>query len=94
MGGGLPLQHEVALGKALEHPGEAAVHGQVVNDFRIAEAMRLLAETDRPVTTIQFEAGFLTKSNFNREFRRVTGTSPSAYRKGLNAAEGRPPGSA
>ncbi|WP_343714564.1 AraC family transcriptional regulator [Inquilinus sp.] len=51
-----------------------------VNDRRIAEACRLLAETDQPVTTIMFEAGFQTKSNFNREFRRVTGTSPTAWR--------------
>jgi AraC-like DNA-binding protein len=26
------------------------------------------------------EAGFSTKSNFNREFRRVTGTSPAQWR--------------
>jgi AraC-like DNA-binding protein len=53
---------------------------QFINRFRIAEACRLLAETDRSVTEIMFDAGFLTKSNFNREFRRVTGTSPSAWR--------------
>ncbi len=61
------------------------IHGrnvsQVVNDYRVAEAKRLLQDTNAPVTTIQFEAGFQTKSNFNREFRRVTGTSPSEYRK-------------
>ncbi|MBB5533605.1 AraC-like DNA-binding protein [Rhizobium giardinii] len=32
------------------------------------------------MTEIMFEAGFSTKSNFNREFRRVTGVSPSHYR--------------
>jgi AraC-like DNA-binding protein len=53
---------------------------QYVNEHRIADACRLLRETDLPVTQILFESGFLTKSNFNREFRRVTGTSPSAWR--------------
>lgn len=52
-----------------------------VNDLRIHEAQRLLRETDLPVTRVMVEAGFLTKSNFNREFRRAAGTSPSAWRR-------------
>ncbi len=54
---------------------------QVVNEYRIEEAKRLLALSDLPVTTIIFEAGFQTKSNFNREFLRVVGMSPSDYRR-------------
>lgn len=61
------------------------VHGisvsHYVNNHRIAEARRLLADTDFPVTRILFEAGFMTKSNFNREFLRVTGASPSDWRR-------------
>lgn len=63
------------------------VHGrnvsQVVNEYRVEEARRLLAETAAPVTEIMFEAGFQTKSNFNREFLRVTGQSPSDYRRSV-----------
>lgn len=63
------------------------VHGrnvsQVVNEYRVEEARRLLAETAAPVTEILFEAGFQTKSNFNREFLRVTGQSPSDYRRSV-----------
>ena len=55
---------------------------QYVNEFRIGDACRRLAETDEPITQIMFEAGFHTKSNFNREFLRVTGKSPSAWRSG------------
>lgn len=58
---------------------------QYINDFRIAEACRLLRETDFPVTTAMLESGFQTKSNFNREFRRVTSQSPATWR-----AENRP----
>lgn len=53
---------------------------QYINDFRIHEACRLLQHTDISVTSAMFEAGFQTKSNFNREFRRVTSLSPAAWR--------------
>ncbi len=53
---------------------------QYVNEFRIAEACTLLAETEKPVTEIMFDVGFQTKSNFNREFRRVTDTTPLEWR--------------
>lgn len=54
---------------------------QFVNDFRIAEACRLLVETEKPVTEVILESGFQTKSNFNREFRRVTGMTPVQWRQ-------------
>lgn len=54
---------------------------QYVNDYRIAEACSLLAETAKPVTEIMFDVGFLTKSNFNREFRRVTDRTPLSWRQ-------------
>jgi AraC-like DNA-binding protein len=64
------------------------VHGMsvshYVNNHRIAEACHLLADTDMPITRILFEAGFITKSNFNREFLRVTGASPSDWRRRLS----------
>lgn len=54
---------------------------QYVNDHRIAEACGLLVETEKPVTQIMFEVGFQTKSNFNREFRRVTDMTPLEWRE-------------
>ncbi len=59
---------------------------QYVNDYRVKEACRLLAGTDEPITRIMFDAGFQTKSNFNREFLRVTGTSPKAWRARTSSA--------
>jgi AraC-like DNA-binding protein len=53
---------------------------QYVNGFRIAEACELLEETRKPVTEIMFDVGFQTKSNFNREFRRVVGVTPMDWR--------------
>ncbi len=61
------------------------VHGlsvsHFVNGYRVREACRLLETTDLPVTRVMLEAGFLTKSNFNREFQRLAGASPSAWRQ-------------
>lgn len=54
---------------------------QYVNQLRIREACRLLEETEQSVTAIMLSAGFQTKSNFNREFRRVTGMSPVDWRE-------------
>jgi AraC-like DNA-binding protein len=61
-----------------------AAHGcnvsQVVNRYRVAHAQLLLRETGTSVTEVMQESGFQTKSNFNREFRRLVGMSPSDFR--------------
>jgi len=54
---------------------------QFVNTFRISEACDLLSDTKKSVTEIMFDVGFQTKSNFNREFRRITDTTPLEWRK-------------
>ena len=54
---------------------------QYVNTFRIIEACERLKQTDAPITEIIYDVGFTTKSNFNREFQRIVGVSPSAWRR-------------
>ncbi len=54
---------------------------QEINRWRIREAQTLLEQTDRAVTAIMFDCGFQTKSNFNATFRRLTGLSPSDWRR-------------
>jgi AraC-like DNA-binding protein len=54
---------------------------QYVNGLRIKEACRLLTETVSSVTSIIYDSGFQTKSNFNREFLRQTGKTPRQWRK-------------
>ncbi|KIN61937.1 Transcriptional regulator, AraC family [Sulfitobacter noctilucicola] len=53
---------------------------QYVNGFRLNHAARLLRETDASVSKVMTQAGFLTRSNFYREFQRVYGQSPAGYR--------------
>ncbi|MEJ2765788.1 AraC family transcriptional regulator [Photobacterium sp. MCCC 1A19761] len=54
---------------------------QLINQYRIEKARQLLKETDFSITEIYGMAGFNTKSNFNREFSRITAMTPSAYRR-------------
>ena len=56
---------------------------QFVDNRRIAEACRLLEATEKPLMDVMYDCGFSTKSNFNREFRRVTGQSPGQFRAAL-----------
>lgn len=65
------------------------VHGENVsrhvNGYRIRHACKLLAD-GHSVTAAMLASGFNTKSNFNREFLRVTGETPSAFRTRLSAS--------
>lgn len=47
---------------------------------RLRRAAVRLRRSDEPISTIAFDAGFNDLSTFNRRFRRVMGSSPSAYR--------------
>ncbi len=55
-----------------------------VNQLRVEEVKRLLcdpASSQKPILELAFEAGFSSKSTFNSIFKRVTGQSPSVYRR-------------
>ncbi|WP_171750834.1 MULTISPECIES: AraC family transcriptional regulator [Vibrio] len=53
---------------------------KVINAYRIEHAKTLLKQTDEAITDIYLSSGFQTKSNFNREFSRITGQTPSEFR--------------
>jgi AraC-like DNA-binding protein len=52
-----------------------------VNEFRIVHACKLLSEMPSSITDICFESGFNNFSHFNRLFKKITGKSPSDYRR-------------
>ena len=56
---------------------------QFVNEFRVHEACRLLQESEMSISTVCHDSGFNNISHFNKQFRHITGYSPSAYRKRL-----------
>jgi AraC-like DNA-binding protein len=60
---------------------------QILNERRVADARRMLAETDAPIKVIATESGFNSLASFNRIFRDATGKAPSAYREDLLAKQ-------
>lgn len=54
---------------------------QFINQYRIEYAKKQLIESNKTITEIFMDAGFHTKSNFNREFLRITKQTPSDYRR-------------
>ena len=64
-----------------------------VNGFRIADACAAI-EAGQSVTEAMLGSGFATKSNFNREFRRVTGRAPTEWAARERPVIGHSPGDA
>lgn len=56
---------------------------QMVNEFRITYASRLLQNEHLNIAAISFESGFNNLSHFNKQFRQITGVSPREYRQQL-----------
>jgi AraC-like DNA-binding protein len=57
-----------------------------VTQMRLERAKRLLAETDRTITEMAFELGFSTSAYFTAVFHRVTGMTPTQFRRRTQAA--------
>lgn len=53
-----------------------------INQYRIEHAQKLLlADKEKGVLTIAYESGFNNKVSFNKHFTKLTGKTPSAFRK-------------
>jgi len=56
-----------------------------LNEVRIVNAKRLLAETTETITDIAYSSGFRNLSHFNVQFRRSSNKSPRDFRKDLRS---------
>jgi AraC-like DNA-binding protein len=56
---------------------------QYLSMVRIAKAKKLLANPQRRITEVAYEAGFASLTHFNRMFRRIAGQSPTDFRRQL-----------
>lgn len=54
---------------------------EYLNEIRVSNACKLLLETDMGMSEIAYECGYKTASNFNRLFKKLTGTTPKEYKK-------------
>ena len=50
-----------------------------LNEIRIGYACKLLMENKYSITAVCYESGFNNVSNFNRQFKTITGVSPTEY---------------
>lgn len=53
---------------------------QILNEFRVKDAQRLLKETDASIQNIFEESGFNSITTFNRVFKDLVGEAPNQYR--------------
>ncbi|GAC1532494.1 MAG: AraC family transcriptional regulator [Sediminibacterium sp.] len=59
-----------------------------LNEVRIGNACQLLIDTQTSVEDICYESGFNTLANFNKQFLKIKGSTPSKYRRRfMNRAE-------
>jgi|GEM_PF-2998861 len=59
----------------------------IINDYRIKHSCTLFKDREfqnYTIAFIAFESGFASVSSFNTAFKKVTGQTPSGYRKMLN----------
>lgn len=59
----------------------------LVNDYRMEEVKKRLedwSENHTKILAIAFDAGFNTKTSFNRTFKKYTGMTPTQYRNGFS----------
>ncbi|MBN1950286.1 MAG: AraC family transcriptional regulator [Bacteroidales bacterium] len=57
-------------------------YSHYINEYRIAKARKLLLEKpDFTILAIGYEVGFKSKSSFNDAFLKVTGQTPSQFKK-------------
>lgn len=56
---------------------------QFVNEFRIRQAIRLMTLGNTSVSEVALSVGFNNFSHFNKHFKRVTGKTPSKYKKSM-----------
>ena len=54
---------------------------EYLNAVRVAEARRMLQETDEPVSAVAAVAGFSGTAHLDRVFRRLAGCTPLEYRR-------------
>ncbi len=59
---------------------------QFIAELRIDYACKLLIEAERSISQVSEECGYQTLSNFNRQFKAISGLTPREYRRQYAAA--------
>lgn len=62
-------------------------YSHLLQDTRAELAKEMLSDYDVSVIEIALSLGYENQSNFGRSFRKATGVTPAAYRRGLTLAQ-------
>lgn len=77
---GVPARH---LSQAINGVHKCSF-SDLLNDQRIRLSQDIMkADTDKPLLDVMMDAGYVTKSNFYRQFSKRVGLTPAAYRSKL-----------
>jgi AraC-like DNA-binding protein len=56
-------------------------------NIRVGYACKLLAEASQNISGIAYDSGFGNISNFNRQFKKIKGITPSQFKEQINKIE-------
>ena len=57
-----------------------------INEYRVSEVcLQLEQGSDRKLIDLAMDAGFSSKSSFNATFKKLTGQTPSQYKRQLTS---------
>lgn len=56
-------------------------YSRFLNEIRVGQACKMLVDDKLSVSNICYDSGFNNISNFNRQFKKIIGFTPSAYQK-------------
>jgi len=59
-----------------------------LNEVRVGNACKLLQSGDHRMVDVCFDSGFNSVANFNRQFLRIKGITPTHYKRSLNSTNG------
>ena len=71
------------ISQAINENGQQNFH-EFMNGYRISKAKNLLSDSEyenKKIAAIAYDSGFNTVTAFNVAFKKVTGTTPSNFRK-------------
>ena len=56
-------------------------YSRFLNEIRVGQACKMLVDDKLAISNICYSSGFNNISNFNRQFKKITGFTPSQYQK-------------